>query len=130
MQKFFVAFLFAAVLALPAYAEQRLLEDVIEEVNPSVVSIAVDVSDDEQALGAGIIISADGYVVTNAHVMENAQKITVQTPDGESFAAKLVGIDEKTDIALLKVQEPLNLEAGHFGQQRVFGNYLGKRKGY
>ena len=115
MQKFFVAFLFAAVLTLPAYAEQRLLEDVIEEVNPSVVSIAVDVSDDEQALGAGIIISADGYVVTNAHVMENAQKITVQTPDGESFAAKLVGIDEKTDIALLKVQEPLNLEAGHFG---------------
>ncbi len=115
MQKFFVAFLFAAVLALPAYAEQRLLEDVIEEVNPSVVSIAVDVSDDEQALGAGIIISADGYVVTNAHVMENAQKITVQTPDGESFAAKLVGIDEKTDIALLKVQNPLNLEAGHFG---------------
>ncbi len=115
MQKFFVAFLFAVVLALPAYAEQRLLEDVIEEVNPSVVSIAVDVSDDEQALGAGIIISADGYVVTNAHVMENAQKITVQTPDGESFAAKLVGIDEKTDIALLKVQEPLNLEAGHFG---------------
>lgn len=115
MQKFFVAFLFAAVLALPAYAEQQLLEDVIEEVNPSVVSIAVDVSDDEQALGAGIIISADGYVVTNAHVMENAQKIMVQTPDGESFVAKLVGIDEKTDIALLKVQEPLNLEAGHFG---------------
>ena len=115
MQKFFVAFLFAAVLTLPAYAEQRLLEDVIEEVNPSVVSIAVDVSDDEQALGAGIIISADGYVVTNAHVMENAQKITVQTPNSESFAAKLVGIDEKTDIALLKVQEPLNLEAGHFG---------------
>ncbi len=115
MQKFFVAFLFAAVLALPAYAEQQLLEDVIEEVNPSVVSIAVDVSDDEQALGAGIIISADGYVVTNAHVMENAQKIMVQTPDGESFVAKLVGIDEKTDVALLKVQEPLNLEAGHFG---------------
>ena len=75
MQKFFVAFLFAAVLTLPAYAEQRLLEDVIEEVNPSVVSIAVDVSDDEQALGAGIIISADGYVVSNAHVMENAKEL-------------------------------------------------------
>ena len=103
------------ILALPLRAEQRLLEDVIEEVNPSVVSIAVDVSDDEQALGAGIIISAAGYVVTNAHVMENAKKITLQLPNGETFAANLVGVDEKTDIALLKVKNPINLEAGHFG---------------
>ncbi len=103
------------ILALPLRAEQRLLEDVIEEVNPSVVSIAVDVSDDEQALGAGIIISAAGYVVTNAHVMENAKKITLQLPSGETFAANLVGVDEKTDIALLKVKNPINLEAGHFG---------------
>lgn len=103
------------IFALPLRAEQRLLEDVIEEVNPSVVSIVVDVSDDEQALGAGIIISAAGYVVTNAHVMENAQKITLQLPNGETFAANLVGVDEKTDIALLKVKNPINLEAGHFG---------------
>lgn len=103
------------ILALPLRAEQRLLEDVIEEVNPSVVSIVVDVSDDEQALGAGIIISAAGYVVTNAHVMENAKKITLQLPNGETFAANLVGVDEKTDIALLKVKNPINLEAGHFG---------------
>ena len=103
------------ILALPLRAEQHLLEDVIEEVNPSVVSIAVDVSDDERALGAGIIISAAGYVVTNAHVMENAKKITLQLPNGETFAANLVGVDEKTDIALLKVKNPINLEAGHFG---------------
>ena len=103
------------ILALPLRAEQHLLEDVIEEVNPSVVGIAVDVSDDEQALGAGIIISAAGYVVTNAHVMENAKKITLQLPNGETFAANLVGVDEKTDIALLKVKNPINLEAGHFG---------------
>lgn len=101
--------------ALPAKAEQRLLEDVIEEVNSSVVSIAVDVSENEQALGAGVIISSDGYAVTNAHVMENAKKITLQTPDGETFSADLVGIDEKTDIALLKIIKPINLEAGHFG---------------
>ena len=103
------------ILALPLRAEQHLLEDVIAEVNPSVVSIAVDVSDDEHALGAGIIISAAGYVVTNAHVMENAKKITLQLPNGETFAANLVGVDEKTDIALLKVKNPINLEAGHFG---------------
>ena len=115
MLKFWSVFVFGLILALPLRAEQRLLEDVIEEVNPSVVSIAVDVSDDEQALGAGIIISAAGYVVTNAHVMENAKKITLQLPNGETFAANLVGVDEKTDIALLKVKNPINLEAGHFG---------------
>lgn len=103
------------VCTFPVRAEQRSLEDVIDEVNPSVVSIAVDISDSEQALGAGIIISADGYVVTNAHVMENAKKITLQLPNGETFAANLVGVDEKTDIALLKVKNPINLEAGHFG---------------
>lgn len=115
MLKFWSVFVFGLILALPLRAEQRLLEDVIEEVNPSVVSIAVDVSADEQALGAGIIISAAGYVVTNAHVMENAKKITLQLPSGETFAANLVGVDEKTDIALLKVKNPINLEAGHFG---------------
>ena len=115
MLKFWSVFVSGLILALPLRAEQRLLEDVIEEVNPSVVSIAVDVSDDEQALGAGIIISAAGYVVTNAHVMENAKKITLQLPNGETFAANLVGVDEKTDIALLKVKNPINLEAGHFG---------------
>lgn len=115
MLKFWSVFVLGLILALPLRAEQRLLEDVIEEVNPSVVSIAVDVSDDEQALGAGIIISAAGYVVTNAHVMENAKKITLQLPSGETFAANLVGVDEKTDIALLKVKNPINLEAGHFG---------------
>ncbi|MCI7486564.1 MAG: trypsin-like peptidase domain-containing protein [Alphaproteobacteria bacterium] len=115
MLKFWSVFVLGLILALPLRAEQHLLEDVIEEVNPSVVSIAVDVSDDEQALGAGIIISAAGYVVTNAHVMENAKKITLQLPNGETFAANLVGVDEKTDIALLKVKNPINLEAGHFG---------------
>lgn len=115
MLKFWSVFVLGLILALPLRAEQRLLEDVIEEVNPSVVSITVDVSDDEQALGAGIIISAAGYVVTNAHVMENAKKITLQLPNGETFAANLVGVDEKTDIALLKVKNPINLEAGHFG---------------
>lgn len=116
MHKFYcIGITILFLYALPAKAEQRLLEDVIEEVNSSVVSITVDVSENEQALGAGVIISSDGYAVTNAHVMENAKKITLQTPDGETFSADLVGIDEKTDIALLKIIKPINLEAGHFG---------------
>lgn len=56
------------------------------------------------SLGSGFIIDADGYVVTNNHVVENADEITVITHDNKEFKAKLVGRDEKTDLALLKVE--------------------------
>lgn len=63
----------------------------------------------EQALGSGFVISADGYIVTNNHVIEGADQIEVQTFDGMRLSAKLVGTDTKTDIALLKVdsKDPL-----------------------
>ena len=57
-----------------------------------------------QALGSGFVISADGYVVTNNHVIEDADQIEVEFKDGHKRAAKVVGTDPKTDIALLKVE--------------------------
>lgn len=96
-----------------ATADEQKLEDVIDEVNPSVVSIVAE-NADSQALGAGIIIGADGYVVTNAHVTTDAQKITLITFEDETVAAEVIGSDEKTDIALLKAVHPLGLEAAHF----------------
>lgn len=56
------------------------------------------------AMGSGFIIDADGTVVTNYHVIENADAITVSLPDGTSFEATVVGFDEKTDLAVLKVK--------------------------
>jgi serine protease Do len=56
-----------------------------------------------QALGSGFFISADGYVVTNNHVVENASDVTVTMDDGKELPAKVIGTDPKTDIALLKV---------------------------
>ncbi len=53
--------------------------------------------------GSGVIISKDGYIITNNHVIEGAQKITVTTQDGTQYDATLVGTDEKSDIAVLKV---------------------------
>ena len=100
-------------------AEQRLLEDVIEEVNPSVVNIVADTNDEDQVLGAGIIIGADGYIVTNAHVTENARKITILTADAEEYQAELVGNDNKTDIALLKVAHPIGFEPAHFADSET-----------
>ena len=55
------------------------------------------------SLGSGFIISADGYIVTNNHVIEGADEIVVKLHDGRSFKAKLVGTDPKLDVALLKI---------------------------
>jgi len=56
------------------------------------------------SLGSGFIIDGSGFVVTNNHVIENADEITVITHDNEEFKAKLIGTDEKTDLALLKIE--------------------------
>ncbi|MHC8492449.1 DegQ family serine endoprotease [Thalassospira sp. SM2505] len=55
------------------------------------------------ALGSGFIISADGYIVTNNHVIDGADEISVRLHDGETLDAELIGRDPKTDVALLKV---------------------------
>ncbi|ACL61273.1 Do family serine endopeptidase [Methylobacterium nodulans] len=57
------------------------------------------------AQGSGFFISPDGYVVTNNHVVENAQSVEVTLDDGRTLAAKVIGTDPKTDLALLKVTE-------------------------
>ena len=57
------------------------------------------------ALGSGFFISADGYVVTNNHVVANAKTVTVTMNDGKTLDAKVIGTDPKTDLALLKVTE-------------------------
>ena len=58
------------------------------------------------ALGSGFLISADGYIVTNNHVVEHAKSVTVTMDDGKTLDAKVIGTDEKTDLALLKITEP------------------------
>lgn len=67
------------------------------------------------ALGSGFIIDPAGYVVTNNHVVGEADTITVKLSDGASYPAKLVGRDEKTDLALLKVDAPKPLPAVPWG---------------
>ncbi len=66
------------------------------------------------SLGSGFIISADGYVMTNAHVVEAADEITVKLNDKREFKAKVIGADRRTDIALLKI-EATGLPAVRFG---------------
>lgn len=58
---------------------------------------------EHKSLGSGFIISGDGYVMTNAHVVDQADEITVRLTDKREFSAKLIGADKRTDIALLKI---------------------------
>jgi len=57
-----------------------------------------------QGLGSGFLISADGYVLTNDHVAGNAKEITITMTDGKTYDAKLVGTDQVSDVALLKIE--------------------------
>ena len=65
-----------------------------------------------KGLGSGAIINAEkGYVLTNNHVIKDADKITVQLHDGREFKAKVIGADEMSDVALIQVEKPKNLTA-------------------
>lgn len=55
-------------------------------------------------VGSGVIITADGYIVTNNHVIDNSEKVTVTLNDKREFSAKVVGTDHSTDLALLKIE--------------------------
>ena len=57
----------------------------------------------EEGVGSGFIVSADGYILTNTHVVDNATKVTVRLTDRREFQAKVVGTDDKSDVALLKI---------------------------
>jgi len=71
------------------------------------------------ALGSGFVISEDGYVVTNNHVIEGADEITIEFFSGEELTAKVIGTDPNTDIALLKVEAPNPLPFVTFGDSNA-----------
>ena len=68
----------------------------------------------EQGVGAGVIFRSDGYIVTNNHVIEGAREILVSLSDGRSVKGKLIGADELTDIAVVKIDET-DLPTASFG---------------
>lgn len=91
--------------------EALTIEQVVDLVADSVVEITTEVTVTgtrmtqyiSEGAGSGVIVSSDGYIVTNAHVIEDASKITVTLKDGTSYEAAIVGSDSKTDIAVLKI---------------------------
>ncbi|HEV2561895.1 MAG TPA: Do family serine endopeptidase [Rhizomicrobium sp.] len=70
------------------------------------------------SMGSGFIIDKSGLIVTNNHVVENAKKITVKLKDGREYTAKLIGTDQATDVALVKVKSDTPLPNVEFGDDR------------
>ena len=58
----------------------------------------------QRSLGSGFIIDEDGYIATNAHVVNHASKVVVRLSDKAEYPAKIIGVDEKTDVALIKIE--------------------------
>ena len=83
--------------------------DIVERVSPAVVSIT-----NAKGLGSGFVIDSDGYIVTNNHVMSGLNEAEVRFSDGTKYKARLVGRDEATDIALLKIDAPKSFPSLRF----------------
>ena len=87
------------------------ITSVISEVMPSVVSVTTEMTVNdifnreytEYAAGSGVIIDDAGYIVTNNHVVQDAQRVQVELTDGRTFPANIVGSDALTDLAVLKI---------------------------
>ena len=121
-------------LANAVGTEALTLQQLYAKCLPSVVGINTYQNGREYAWGTGVIMTSDGYVITNAHVLDDGDAAEVILPDGTVYPAKLVGADSISDIALLKV-EAKGLAAAEFvdsalvqvGDEAIaIGNPLGK----
>lgn len=116
--------------------------DLVKKVSPSVVSITTSsavrsifgLNQSQQGAGTGIIVTSDGLILTNKHVVEGASSFTVTTTDGRQYTGKLIATDPANDVAFLRV-EASGLQAAELGDsdkvevgQRVvaIGNALGQ----
>lgn len=131
MKKFLLLLSFGLFYSAASRA-QTSFAPLAEELMPSVVNISTRqentadspeivndllfaAPDGRVALGSGFIISEDGYIATNRHVIEKASEITVVTADNQTYEAELIGADEKTDLALIKIAPQKSLHPVELG---------------
>lgn len=95
-------------------SQKGTVSGVAEAVSPSIVEISAK-SGAGSATGSGVIITDDGEIITNNHVISGASSVKVTTDDGKSYTAKVVGTDSKKDLALIKLQGASGLKAASLG---------------
>jgi S1-C subfamily serine protease len=112
--------------ALPdlTFAASKTIDAVVHVKNTSIVeesdswALQFFYGDDSKkkvGTGSGVIISPDGHIITNYHVIENSSEVIVTTNDNKEYEAEIIGFDEVTDIAVLKIKSDINLDYIFFG---------------
>ncbi len=135
-----LAYLYTNMSNVDGYVEA------ISKASPSVINInskknietrMLNGKSSNKLIGSGIVISKDGYIVTNLHVIDGAKIIEVELDDGQVYSATLIGFDERSDLAVIKIQptddlkpmEPSNSSSVQIGDQVIaIGNAFGLGK--
>jgi len=96
----------------PVYSKSLSLIEIFEKSEPGVVRVNVQRNDTDGGsggVGSGFVFDKQGHIITNAHVVKDAAKVAVTFLDGRSYNAEIIGVDEFTDIAVIKVNADLVL---------------------
>jgi S1-C subfamily serine protease len=104
---------------LDAYS--RAVIDVVDRVGAAVVRLDMKAGNDRRhgGTGSGVVVAPDGLILTNSHVAGGATQVNVTTVDGRSLGARLVGDDPDTDLALLRIDAPVELPAARLGDSKL-----------
>ena len=97
-----------------AGGEKLTIQDVYAKVNPATVLVVAD-QGENASVGTGIIMTSDGYIVTNAHVISGGRSCWIALDTGYTYDAELVGYDEDQDLAVLKAVDAEDLPTAEFG---------------
>ena len=88
-----------------AAGEKLTIQDVYRKVNPSTVTVAVELPHGDMSIGTGVIMTEDGYIITNAHVIAGGTVCHVILDSGTRYTASLIGYDTEKDLAVIKAED-------------------------
>ena len=96
------------------------MSGVVERIGPAVVRVEAgpERADSRRGIGSGVLISPDGLVLTNSHVVQAARDLRLATPDGLVLDARVLGDDPDTDLALLRVSDGRRLPFAPLGDSK------------
>ncbi|MCF2131936.1 trypsin-like peptidase domain-containing protein [Strepomyces sp. STD 3.1] len=101
-------------------SQKGTVSGVAKAVSPSIVEISAT-SNAGSSTGSGVIITDDGEIITNNHVVSGASSVKVRTSDGKEYTAEVVGTDSKKDLALIKLENASGLKAASLGDSDAVG---------